>query len=488
MDRKLWWIAGVAVLTASLYGCGVVNAVGEGVGDVIGSNDKKKPKEPRKAEDPGQAERGAEEPSGPDGSLEEALAVDNAALSRSYAREWFVSPAGSDGAEGSREKPFRTIRRALAAVGPGEAIRVQAGKYAESIVIGGDAQKGREDAPITLLGEGMPKIVPGGSGGALLQVRRPHWIVEGFEFDVRGERRFAAVFEGDTRGSKLRNSHLHGGTLGGGITTHGQAQGVLIERNHIHDFRKPNNDDSHGIVIQATSQDIVIRGNHIHDTSGDAVQCLKPDSAAQSPAKGVIIEKNKLHSTGENAVDIKTCRDVTVRRNRMYDFRKSASSSGEAVVVHYSAQNIRIQDNEISKAGKGIAVGGVTDGAPPSDVVVSGNHIREISSAGGSDGAGIRVENATQVQLEGNTIENTDGYGLMLGLGSNGAPSSGLTVKDNIVRSQKLVRLGKKRPGLKMGDNKYAPGGLFKAEPQETRDFSQWQALSGVDQDSKVEQ
>jgi hypothetical protein len=171
----------------------------------------------------------------------------------------------------------------------------------------------------------------------------------------------------------------------------------------------------------------------------------------------------------------------------MYDFRKSSSSAGEAVVVHYSAQNIRIQDNEISKAGKGIAVGGVTEGASPSNVVVSGNHIHEISSAGGSDGAGIRVENASQVQLEGNTIEDTDGYGLMLGLGSNGAPSSGLTVKDNVVRTEKLVRLGKKRPGLQMGDNTYASGGLFKAEPKETRDFSQWQELSGVDQDSQVE-
>jgi hypothetical protein len=172
----------------------------------------------------------------------------------------------------------------------------------------------------------------------------------------------------------------------------------------------------------------------------------------------------------------------------MYDFRKSSSSSGEAVVVHYSAQNVRIQDNDISKAGRGISVGGVTEGPSPSEVVVSGNHIRGISSAGGSDGAGIRVENSSQVQLEGNTIEDTDGYGLMLGLGSNGKPSSGLTVKGNVIRTKKLVRLGKQRPGLRMGSNHYLPGGLFKSEPKETRDFSQWKELSGVDQDSKVEQ
>ncbi|MDY7228028.1 right-handed parallel beta-helix repeat-containing protein [Hyalangium rubrum] len=472
------------VLATSLGGCrSVADKVSKEVEEVIGSKDSKdkdtkRPTPKKKEEEERHAEAGTDEA---------PLEAEEATPAQSYSREWVVSPSGSDEAAGSRENPFRTIRRAIEKAGPGEVIRVQAGQYAESVVIDGKARKGTKDAPITLLGEGEPKIVPGKSSGALLQVRRPYWIIEGFEIDVRGQSRFAAVFEGDTQGATLKRSHLHGGTLGGGITTYGQAHGVRIERNHIHDFHKPGGDDSHGIVIQATSRDIVIRGNDIHDTSGDAVQCLKPDSGSQAPAQDVVIERNKLHATGENAVDIKTCRDVVVRHNRMHDFKKSSSSAGEAVVVHYSAKNVRIEDNEISKAGKGIAVGGVTDGANPTDVVVSGNTIREITSSGGSDGAGIRVENASKVKVEGNTIEDTDGYGMMLGLGANGAPSSDLTVKDNVVRTEKLVRLGKKRPGLRMESNRYAPGGLFKAEPKETRDFSQWKEMTGVDKDSSVE-
>ena len=66
------------------------------------------------------------------------------------------------------------------------------------------------------------------------------------------------------------------------------------------------------------------------------------------------------------------------------------------------------------------------------------------------------------------------------------AVSAELRVKGNIIRTGKLVRLGKKRPGLEMGSNQYAPGGLFKADPKETRDFSKWQELSGVDYDSRV--
>lgn len=403
--------------------------------------------------------------------------------SKHFRNEWYVSPSGSDKAPGSRQEPFRTIGRAIVAAGPGDAIRVKSGKYAERIVIDGKAKAGKPGAPITLLGEGKPKIVPGNGSGTLVQVRRPYWRVEGFEIDVQKKPSFAVAFEGNTRGSSLARSEVHHGSLGGGVTTFGNARGVTIEDNHIHHFRKPKG-DSHGVVVQATSRDITIRGNDIHDNSGDSVQCLKPDKKSQAPARGLVIENNKLHGNDENAVDIKTCRDVIVRSNRMHDFRRSASSAGEAVVVHYSAENVRIEDNRISKAGRGISVGGVTEGRNPSNVVVKGNDIRDISSKGGSDGAGIRVENASGVQVLDNKIEETDGYGMMLGLGANGAPSRNLTVKNNTVRGSKLIRLGGKRPGLKMASNRYSRGGMFKVDPKETKDLNQWKAASGVDKDA----
>lgn len=421
------------------------------------------------------------------GKAEEGSAL-RAPSSRSFLREWYVSPAGSDGAEGSREAPFRSISRAIAAAEPGDGIRVQAGQYAENVVIDGKARAGTKKAPITLLGEGMPQLVPGASGGALVQVRRPYWRIEGFEVDVRGQPRFAAIFEGNTEGAVLADSHLHHGSLGGGVSTYGGARGVTLQGNHIHDFHKQPKGDSHGVVVQATSRDIVIRDNDIHDNSGDAVQCLKPDRPGPAPARGVVIEDNDLHDNGENAVDIKTCHDVVIRDNRMHDFRKSATSAGEAVVVHYSAANVRIEDNDIFKSGRGIAVGGVKDGGPdPTQVVVKGNRIHDISSEGGSDGAGIRVENARQVEVTDNRIEDTDGYGMMLGLGANGAPSRNLMVARNDIRTDKLVRVGKQRPGLRMDDNLYASGGLFKADPLETRDFNRWKSRTGLDRGSQVE-
>ena len=48
---------------------------------------------------------------------------------------WYVSPSGSDEAEGSISAPFRTIARALEHCRPGEEIILRAGRYTESVRI-----------------------------------------------------------------------------------------------------------------------------------------------------------------------------------------------------------------------------------------------------------------------------------------------------------------------------------------------------------------
>jgi nitrous oxidase accessory protein NosD len=504
MRSGSWVWTGTMVLAVALGGCNGLEKRIEEIAKSTSSLEqapedkqegKEKDKEARASHKPESPSREREKPSAPPPREAEAYPPESAEAdtpaprkpgARSFRHEWYVSPSGSDGAKGSHEAPFRTINRALSAAEPGDGIRVQAGEYKENVVIDGKARAGTREAPITLLGEGMPRIVPGQGGGALVQVRRPYWHIEGFEVDVRGQSRFAAIFEGNTEGAVLADSHLHHGTLGGGITTFGGAHGITLEGNHIHDFRKPH-DDSHGVVIQATSRDIVIRDNNIHDNSGDSVQCLKPDGAGQAPARGIVIERNHLYANGENGVDIKTCHDVVVRHNRMHDFHKSPTSAGEAVVVHYSARDVRIEDNDISNAGKGISVGGVKDGGPdPTDVVVKGNRIHGMSSAGGGDGTGIRVENSRKVQVLDNRIEDTDGYGMMLGLGANGAPSQDLEVSSNDIQTDKLVRVGQKRPGLRMDGNRYSSGGMFKADPLETRDFNRWKQQTGLDPGSQV--
>ncbi|MFP2910316.1 nitrous oxide reductase family maturation protein NosD [Pyxidicoccus sp. 3LFB2] len=374
-----------------------------------------------------------------------------------YSREWFVSPSGSDTAQGTRQKPLRTISKALTLVGPGEIVRVQAGTYAEKLELDTHVKAGTAAAPITLRGEGNPKLVPTSSGWFMVRVQRPHWRIEGFELDVRGQRQVAVTFSGDTEGTVLAGNHLHHGAFGSGISTDSGAHGVTIENNHIHHFAR-GSDDSHGVVIAPTSRDITVRGNDIHDNSGDSVQCLGPEGYSNNaPARGVLIEDNRMYNNRENAVDIKTCHDVTVRGNRMHGFAKSSTSRGEALVVHYSAKNVIVEDNDISNASLGVAVGGNRVGAPPTNVSVRRNRIHGLKTP---EGSAIRIENGADVRVLHNTISGTNGFALVLGHGTGG-DSTNVAVRNNLIATRNAVNLGPHAPGLRMESNVYLPGAGF---------------------------
>jgi nitrous oxidase accessory protein NosD len=385
-----------------------------------------------------------------------------------FTREWVVSRSGSDTGDGSAARPFRSISKAISMAGPGEVIRLLAGTYAERIIIGDNARAGSEGAPITLQGEGKPRIVPGSGSGALIQVNRPHWVIDGLEVDVRGESVFAVKFQGNVRGSTLANSELHHGTSGAAVTTYDGATGAIIENNHIHDFvKRTGNKDSHGVVVQPTSRDITVRNNDIHDNSGDSVQCLGPEGfSSLPPAEGLLIENNHFYENRENAVDIKTCVNVTIRNNRMHGFKPSSTAKGDTVVVHYSARKVLIEDNEIYDSGKGISIGGNREGPAPSGVVVRRNRIHDISTANGGEGTGIRLETSEGAVVVNNTVTRVEGAALVIGQGTGG-PTRKLTLMNNLVAETPVaVSMGSHRPGLKIGHNLFPAGARFETHGQ----------------------
>ncbi len=382
-----------------------------------------------------------------------------------FSREWVVSTSGNDAGDGSAAQPFRSITKALSVAGPGELIRVQPGTYAERVVMGGAVKAGTEGAPITLQGEGKPRIVPSATSGALIEITLPHWVVDGFEVDVQGEPRYAVTFKGNVKGSVLANSELHHGTTGAAITTYGNATGAIIENNHIHDFVKRGGDqDSHGVVVQPTSRDITVRNNDIHDNSGDSVQCLGPEGfSSLPPADGLLVENNHFYSNRENAVDIKTCANVVIRNNRMHTFKPSSTAKGDAVVVHMSARNVTIEDNEVYDSGKGISVGGNHNGPVPTGIVVRRNRVHDITNENGGEGTGIRLENSDGTVLVNNTVTNVSGVALAIGYGTGG-PTKDVTVANNLVAEAPVaVSLGAHRPGMKMSNNLFPAGAQFKA-------------------------
>ncbi|HET9450577.1 MAG TPA: right-handed parallel beta-helix repeat-containing protein [Aggregicoccus sp.] len=371
---------------------------------------------------------------------------------RNDPREWVVSPGGSDSAAGSSAAPFRSIAKAVSVVGPGERITVKAGTYAEPVSLSGSVRDGTAAAPIRLQGEGRPVIVPSGSS-VLVAISKAWWEVDGFEVDVKGQAKFAVAFTGNTQGSRLSGSDVHHGSLGGGITTYANATGAIIENNDIHHFTR-SGQDSHGVVVQPTSKNITIRNNRIHDNTGDAVQCIGPEGfSSLPPADGVVIQGNEMFTNFENAVDIKTCHNVKVQGNVMRDY---GTYGGCAVVVHMSARDVLLEDNDIFNVGKAIAIGGNHEGPVPTRVLVRRNRIRNVRKASGLDGDAIRLENSESAQVVNNTMVDVGNAGIRVGGGTGGATSN-LSVYNNIVQAAVALHVGTQAPGLKLGANLYAP-------------------------------
>ncbi|WNZ65060.1 right-handed parallel beta-helix repeat-containing protein [Myxococcus sp. MxC21-1] len=408
-----------------------------------------------------------------------ATAMAVAAEAPVYTREWVVSTSGNDAGDGSAAQPLRTLNKAIGLASPGELIRVLPGTYAERVIIGDNAKPGTSDAKITLQGEGNPRIVLGPGEHGLVQVRQPHWIIDGFEIDMEGQTPFAVTFEGDVTGSMLVNSDLHGGTGGGAVTTFNNATGPIIENNHIHDFVKTTgNEDSHGVVVQPTSRDVTVRNNDIHDNSGDSVQCLGPEGFSNlPPAENLLVENNHFYGNRENAVDIKTCYGVTIRNNRMHHFLPTSTARGDVVVIHYSASNVLVEDNEIYDGAKGIAVGGTRDGAMPTGVVIRRNRVYDMTEAGGGEGTGIRLENSKGTRVVNNTVTRA-ATALIIGHGTGG-PTQSPVVQNNIFAEAPIaVNMGPMAPGMKMGNNLFPAGAQFKKDGKPV-DLTAYQSTSG---------
>jgi len=379
-------------------------------------------------------------------------------------RSWYVSVQGSDVASGTREAPLRTVGRAVTLARPGEVIRVLPGVYSETLLL---ESKGTGVAAVTLRGEGSPRprIVPASTSRSAVIRVQGRWNLENLQLDVGGARMFAVLFTGTAGQSSLSGSELNGGTSGAGVVVEG-ASGITIQNNIVRHFIQSGT-DSHGVAVVGPVRGLVIRNNDIHHNSGDSIQC----QGYQAPVENVLIEGNTLHDEGENAVDIKGCRNVTIRGNSMFGFPNAAvrpvgSSAGEAIVLHQSASSIVVQGNTISRAGRGVSV--LAASTPSESIWVKDNHFQDIRNMPVGNGQAVRIARARKVWVEGNLIENTASYGLMLA--ADGTPVEGLVVRNNTLkggtRSFLLLRLGPQssRPGIVLEDNHYAEGGVLKAD------------------------
>jgi parallel beta-helix repeat protein len=199
----------------------------------------------------------------------------------------FVATSGSDRAQGTAQRPFRTVRRLVAALRPGETGCLAPGRFTEDVTI---RRGGLPGKPITL------RSGPGGratiAGIVYVADSANDVVLSNLKLDGRNTSwRASPKINGDRvvlRGNEITNANTAICViLGPSFEQYGRARGTVVERNRIyHCGRLPETGHDHGIYVEG-SDDARIVGNIIHDNADYGIH-LYPDAQRTSIVRNVI--------------------------------------------------------------------------------------------------------------------------------------------------------------------------------------------------------
>jgi hypothetical protein len=221
----------------------------------------------------------------------------------------YVSPEGRDSDPGTRKRPWRTLKKALAAVRPGDTVVFRPGTFGMRAATNLLSRGGTASAPVTFRGEPgrpMPRVL------GFMQIAASHVRFHGLLFDgptgsvkesspdnPRGEQVEVGVYaekpvrDIEISGCEIRDSHWHAGIF---LST---ANDVRITGNYIHDngdFTDPGQANlSHGIYWDSGSG--LVANNVIEHNVARGVQ-LYPD------ASGVAVLHNTIVRNGRSGVQL----------------------------------------------------------------------------------------------------------------------------------------------------------------------------------------
>jgi len=351
---------------------------------------------------------------------------------------------------------------------------------------------GTVTAPIALLGtpgEARP-VLRSTSDGNLLSFgpRDAYWVVQGLDLN-KNQRNGATVqvlgsptstadpTAGPAHHLAIRNSLIRDGKSGAAVLVRHAATDVLVEGNQIyghHRWVSGSNvaysrldltflrDDANAINLEGTATGQVTRiqvsGNHLHDNGGDGIQCIGVDdnSGAQShdPSDLDAVD-NRINNNTEDAVDIKSCQRVGIRgsrspelagsaaANKLYGYRptdRSADrpgnhSGGGAIVVHYFARGVLVENTRIWDSCRGISIGR-QDKNGVQDVIVRRTLVFSLVSGTDCPGIGLNLVLAQRVDIYNNTFTGIPGIAVRLASDNGGSWSSNdVDVANNVMEA-----------------------------------------------------
>lgn len=396
--------------------------------------------------------------------------------------QFYVSPTGSDVADGSLGRPWLTVQHAVDAVTAGSVVNLEAGTYAPFKISTPD---------ITVTSSAGAAV--DGTAAAQDVVRIAASGVTLSNFTVSGcvpDSSPAGSFENNGSSGIRIDDNTSGVTVRGmtvsdsygtnsdglrfgcyGIFAHNASQ-VTITGNNI--YRNGT-----GIFIRGGGAGDVIADNNVHDNN----VLIRNTAAAPNDDYGAIGIAFDLTSGP-------VAEGNTISNNYGPSHDYGTDGSGFEI---YQSSNLTMRSNQLSNNDDILETGADAGGTCTGNVFTQNTASGRTAGSALSVSAGLLLRCAQNMQVTGNTISNIDWWVYDITAGGSFAGSiSGLTIKNNTVtQAQKVYALESDPAGLGLtidANQFHFTGGTFASLWTGAQDGSlaSWESATGFDRSSSA--
>ena len=234
--------------------------------------------------------------------------------SRTFLSVYYVSPGGSDGANGTTSaSAWRTLQRAADAVAAGDTVHVLPGTYTAGMNLFGKPG-GTAASPIRFLaqpGAVLTHCATSGTNASLAGINLENaggwWVIQGFTVLSDGSMQRAGIRVANTDHVRLLDNTVRDAFIG--IFASNTA-GTLIQGNTCRDST-----DQHGIYLSLNTTGCVVRGNVLAGNNWDG---LHLNALLGSPNDGALVEGNVIYANHLSGMDVEGVTNATFRNNLIY--------------------------------------------------------------------------------------------------------------------------------------------------------------------------
>ena len=272
----------------------------------------------------------------------------------------YVAEDGSDKADGSEQKPYATIAKALDEARAGTEIIVGSGTY-DSFSIS-SKQSGTPDNPIILRAEdGEMPFIQGIEGSPAVSFKNVHdFVMKGFEISGGSYgiyyKSTEAAGEDGLDNIIIEDCHVHDIYGSGGICVKGEndlapVQGIVIDGCDLYNCYS---DDNETLTIAGNIDSITVSNNTIHDNGDAGINMV-----------GVVngeCRDNLIYNISDDAIAVDAGQSIKVFNNFVFNCETGVEITSKKKSTEdetFESSGIKVRDNIIADNSEcGLCFGG----------------------------------------------------------------------------------------------------------------------------------